>query len=485
MRLCEGSPGSQRAGSRTEPAAGPPAREVITPGGPPGFRLAAPGESVAILPAVMPRLASLSPVRNLRYLGELVRWTVGVARAVRRRQRETRVTVAVDVSPFWERLTGIGWYLYRLMEHLSEEGADRDDLVLRLYGPDLVRLPGTPEPAVAPPSGAAIEHVSYDFPAPPGVALARLAERAARLLAPLLLSADGNDLVFAPNYFPPRRFELALAAGTPLVATVHDLGYRKVPWAIRRETLDDLERHMPFVWSRAALILTDAEAVRREMLDAGLAGPGRVRAIHLAPAHPPLPEEVAARAPIGIGPPAGTPERYVLFVGTVEPRKNLGVLLDAWRRLRLEEPPALVVCGRVGWVDEETRAELRRAEAAGWLVHFDYAEDAGLAALYRGALAVALPSWYEGFGLPALEACAAGAPVLASDLPVLREVLGDAALYAPPDDPAAWAAAVERVAGEPDLTRGLAGAGRARVGAFDWRRTADETARALLDTAPS
>lgn len=138
-----------------------------------------------------------------------------------------------------------------------------------------------------------------------------------------------------------------------------------------------------------------------------------------------------------------------------------------------------MVCGRVGWVDDETRQALRRARDEGWLVHFDYAEDAGLAALYRGALAVALPSWYEGFGLPALEACAAGAPVVASDLPVLREIAGDAALYAPPGDPAAWAAAIERVTADPELARRLAERGRARAAAFDWRRTADETADAL------
>lgn len=422
----------------------------------------------------MARLASLSPVRNLRYLAELVRWAVATARGVRRRRREGRVTVAVDVSPLWERLTGIGWYLYRLLEHLAERTGP-DDLVLRLYGPDLVSLPGTPGPAVAPPAGPAIEHVVHRPPAPPGVALARLVERTARFLSPLLLRADGNDLLFAPNYFPPRRFALALAAGTPLVATVHDLGYRKVPWAIRRETLEDLERHVDFVWSRAALVLTDAEAVRREMIEARLAAPERIRAVHLAPAHPPLGDPSTA------SPPEGTPARYVLFVGTVEPRKNLDVLLAAWRRLRegSEEPPALVVCGRVGWVGDETRRALGRARDEGWLVHFDYAEDAELAALYRGALAVALPSWYEGFGLPALEACAAGAPVIASDLPVLREIAGDAALYAPPGDPAAWAEAVGRVIGDPVLAARLRERGPARAAAFDWRRTADATVAAL------
>ncbi|HSL84091.1 MAG TPA: hypothetical protein VLF66_15065, partial [Thermoanaerobaculia bacterium] len=154
----------------------------------------------------MPRLAALSPFRNLRYLIALLRWAAATVRACRRRRREGReggrLTVAVDVSPFWESLTGIGWYLYRLLEHLAE----RDDLALRLYGPDLVTVAGTPEATVAFPQGPALERVVHRPPAPPGVALARLVERSARLLAPLLLAADGNRLVFAPNYFPPRRF---------------------------------------------------------------------------------------------------------------------------------------------------------------------------------------------------------------------------------------------------------------------------------------
>ncbi|HUF79153.1 MAG TPA: hypothetical protein VMR44_09580, partial [Thermoanaerobaculia bacterium] len=202
----------------------------------------------------MPRLASLAPARNLRYLAELLRWIGATVRVCRRRRRDPRLTVAVDVSPFWESLTGIGWYLYRLLEHLG----DREDLTLRLYGPDLVALAGVTGPAVEPPAGTALERVVHRPPAAPGVALAQIVERilgrGGRRLAPLLLAADGNRLLFAPNYFPPRRFSLALARGTPLVATVHDLGYRQVPWAIRPETLDELRRNMDFVWSRARMV---------------------------------------------------------------------------------------------------------------------------------------------------------------------------------------------------------------------------------------
>lgn len=421
----------------------------------------------------MPTLASFGPVRNLRYVAHLLRWVTGVLRECRRRRRDPRLAVAVDVAPLWEDLTGIGWYLFRLLERLASRG----DLVLRLYGPDLLSFPDTPGPAVAVPEGPAIDRVVHRPPAPPKVALARLGGRGLRLLAPALLAADGNDVLFAPNYFPPRRFLLALVRGTPLVATVHDLGCRKVPWAIRRETLDDLERHLDFVGSRAALVLTDSEAVRGEIAEAGLAHPGRVRAIHLAPVH----DDPGH----GGEPPPGTPERYALFVGTVEPRKNVELLLETWRRLRQRpwRPPPLVVCGRLGWAEEGLRHDLETAAAEGWLIRLGYATDPQLAALYRGASVVVLPSWYEGFGLPAIEACAAGAPVLASDLPVLREVLADGARFAPPDRPDLWAKALEEILTDEDLRRELSRRGRRRAGELDWARTAAETAEALRTAA--
>lgn len=419
-------------------------------------------------PEPMPTLASFEPLRNLRYLGDLVRWAWSAARESRRRRREPRLTVAVDVAPLWESLTGIGWYLFRLLELLAE----REDLVLRLYGPDLLSFPETPPAAVALPAGRALERVVYRPPAPPKVALARVGSRLLRLLGPALIAADGNDVVFAPNYFPPRRFVLALARGTALVATVHDMGYRKVPWAIRRETLEDLERNLAFVGARATLVLTDSEAVRREIVAAGLAGANRVQAIHLAPAH----DGAAAAA----SPPPTVPGSYALFVGTVEPRKNLELLLAVWQGLRRRrvEPPPLVVCGKVGWATEELRRDLEKATREGWLVPLGYATDGELAALYRDATLVLLPSWYEGFGLPALEACAAGAPVVASDLPVLREVLGDGARYAPPDRPDLWMTAITELLRDDRARAELGRRGTARAGRFGWSRTAAETAEA-------
>lgn len=401
------------------------------------------------------------------------RWLAEAARAVRRRRRETRLTVAVDVSMLWEPPTGIGWYLLRLLQEL----AGREDLVLRLYGPSLAAGEALPPPAVPLPRGPAVEVVRHPIPEEPPVHPDRLI-RLVRRLERWLVAADGNRVVFAPNYFPARRFELALRpGGAQLVATVHDLAFRRFPWTVGEETGELISRHLDRVLREAAWIVTPSETVRGELARAGLAPPERVRAIHHGPG------QLTATEP---GPrPEWSPERFGLFVGTLEPRKNLDTLLAAWRLLRrgLEDPPDLVICGRFGWKDEGLRRKVEAARAEGWLHHPGYATNEELAALFRHALLLAFPSHYEGFGLPVLEAFAAGTPVVASDLPVLREVAGDAALFAPPDRPEAWADQMRRIATDPELRRTLAARGRDRAPDFSWHRSAEEHARVFRDAA--
>jgi alpha-1,3-rhamnosyl/mannosyltransferase len=423
-----------------------------------------------------------------RELRELARWAAGVARAIRRRRREERLTVAVDVSLLWEPLTGIGWYVYRLLERL----APREDLALRLYGPSLAAGEAVPPPVVPLPAGPAIERVLY--PTRGGEVFHQ--DRLVLLLRRLerwLIAADGNRVVFAPNYLPSPRFS---AAGGALVATVHDLGYRMVPWAIRQETLERLEAELDLVWCRARRIVTDSAAVRDEIAAQGLAGPDRVRVIPLGPGQDPgrgdpvepgadgperapalLPEAAGGGSPTLPGVPAG----YALSVGTLEPRKNLETLLAAWRWLRRRraaagaagEVPSLVLCGQYGWKSEGLRRRVEEAEAEGWLRHLGYVDEGALASLYRGARLFVFPSRYEGFGLPVLEALAAGVPVVASDLPVLRELAGDAVLYAPPTDVEAWVRQVAAVLDDPELARRLAAAGRERAKGYTWERAAE------------
>jgi glycosyltransferase involved in cell wall biosynthesis len=392
-------------------------------------------------------------------------WLRGIAMEIRRRRAEPRLTVAVDVNSFYEALTGVGWYLHQILVHL----ADRDDLRLRLYGQSLVEAdPGAPRPVVALPAGRSIEWVVYE--APDGLVVPPWrGHQILRRLASLLMAADGNAVLFGPNYLFPPLFRFARGAR---VATVHDLGLLKVPWAVRPDSAAALRERLERTLFEADLLLTPSEAVRRELIATGVS-PDRVRAIHHGTG------VLAGIAPSP--PPAGTPSRYALHVGTVEPRKNVPTLLAAWRLLRSRgiDAPPLVLCGGWGWKAEAVRQEIEAAGREGWAVHLGYVGPGELAALYAGAELVALPSFYEGFGLPAIEALQAGAPLVASDLPVLREVAGDAALYAPPDRPDLWADRIAELLRDEALREEMRRRGRARARLFDWGRAAAETARAF------
>ena len=379
-----------------------------------------------------------------------------------------RLTVAVDIRAFWEPLTGVGWYLFEILEHL----AAAEGLRLRLYGPTLFPNPDAPGPVVEPPSGPAIEMVTG--PAPPGRwGRRRSVLRVLRVIEPLVFALQRNAVIFAPNFILPAAFRLASGA---VVATVHDLAFRRLPWTVREETRAALDGQFHRTLTRAGAVITVSRAVRAELLSAEPIGAARVTAIHHGPGH------LSAR-PAGAAP-AGTPESYVLHVGTIEPRKNIALLLEVWEAWAAEDPaaPALLLCGRWGWKSDTLHEAFDRAAAAGWLHHFGYVDDAKLAALYGRARAVVCPSRYEGFGLPLIEALAAGTPVVASDIPVFREVAGEAAVFAPVDDPGAWKRALAGVVRDASLRADLAGKGRERARAFDWATAAART-RDVLERA--
>jgi glycosyltransferase involved in cell wall biosynthesis len=217
----------------------------------------------------------------------------------------------------------------------------------------------------------------------------------------------------------------------------------------------------PQALARAAAVFTVSEASREDLVRTTKVPRGRV---HVTP-NGVAPEFFEAS-------PAQHPRApYLLAVGTVEPRKNLPALFDAFRALRREgRDLELVLVGRQGW-----GSLVQPPDLAPHLKLPGVVADAELAALYAGAAVYVLPSLYEGFGLPLAEAMAAGAPCVASDLPALREVGGDAVRYADPNDPSSFTEAIAAALDARDETARLVAAARERARRFRWEVTAEET----------
>jgi alpha-1,3-rhamnosyl/mannosyltransferase len=371
-----------------------------------------------------------------------------------------RLAVAVDVTPYWEKLTGVGWYLHQLLSHLASEESVR----LYLYGPTVFLDSGDPPPAVELPTGPSLRTMAIVVP--PDVLFPSVLVRLLRRLEPRLIARQQHDVVFAPNFLVPAKLRRSSGA---LVVMVHDLGVRHVGWSLDDRTREALEHGLEASLARAAAVITPSRAVGDELVAAGLAKLAVVTAIHHGPG------QVASAGPAAK--PPDVPERYALFVGTLEPRKNLELLLELWPRLRRDHRdwPALVVVGGWGWKTESMRERVDLAQREGWLRSLGYVGDAPLLALYRGARFLVFPSLYEGFGLPLLEAMAVGCPVVCSDLPVFREVAGDAAEYVPAGDHSTWVEALLRVESDPDRRAELHRLGLERAAAFDWERSVGET----------
>jgi glycosyltransferase involved in cell wall biosynthesis len=283
----------------------------------------------------------------------------------------------------------------------------------------------------------------------------------------------------AAAYFGPAGAMPLGRVGVPAAITIHDLAiYRNSRWFPGGQPLST-RLVVPRSVLRADVLLAVSENTARDLMD--IFGVERKK-IEVVPHgissryRPMAAEELAeARARLKL------PERFILFVGTVEPRKNLDTLLDAWVQMR--DRPDLVVVGSWGWSYESMREKMSRLGPR--LHHLDSVDPEELPAIYNLARVLAHPAWYEGFGLPPLEAMASGTPAVVADTSSLPEVVGDAALIVPAGDVEAWRKALERVIGDTDLAADLRHRGILRAAQFSWERAAHLTWRAIDDAIGS
>jgi alpha-1,3-rhamnosyl/mannosyltransferase len=406
--------------------------------------------------------------------------------------------VVIGGDSLYGPLTGIGQYTQALTTKLLGNPAVSELQLLalgRLHRPEaLLPAPAAQEseqPVPNPFDVAASEaHSAGRAGSPPAggsrwlgnfrslAAKNKLAIAAYQRLMPLaerrLLRHFGpRDVFHSPNYllppFPGRR-----------VVSILDLSTLRFPEFHPAARVALVNHHIQLAVRHADVIITISNLVREELLDQFKLAPERVRVTYLAadPRFKPLSATSWASQVQGAKEQVPPYRGYFLSMSTLEPRKNISRLLDAYlayREVVDEEPLPLYLAGTSGWKSEEVQKRLSELANSGFVRYLGYVPQQSLPLLVAGARALLFPSLYEGFGLPVLEAMQSGTPVLSSRASAMEEFAGDALMAVDPRATEAMTAALVRLHRDLTLTDRLARAGVARAAEFSWERCAKET----------
>jgi len=358
--------------------------------------------------------------------------------------------IVINTIPLFSPLTGVGHYIYNLLIEFQRLRPDIQYTFyygyfgkkLKVYGEaavfDRLREWAKKSPVVSP----------Y-----------------ARKLKDTLVQINLRkyDLYFEPNFIPLN------IRSKKIVATVHDFSFHLHPEWHPRERTEYFSRNFFKRIEKADLIITGSRYIEREAFDLFNGKGLRIVTIYYgyddALFHPNKKAEEEKASPSG---------NYILFVGSIEPRKNLLGLLKAYLLLPeyVKKDFQLLLIGYKGWGNQEI---VERMDQLKGRVHYlGYLNNEELAALYRGASCLVFPSFYEGFGLPPLEAMACGCPVIVSNIASLPEVCGDAAYYVNPYDVESIAEGMYKVLTDEDLRRSLIEKGLERAKLFSWEKCAKE-----------
>ncbi len=379
--------------------------------------------------------------------------------------------IIVNTIPTLAPLTGVGQYTYQLTRELrrvapNEEWYAYYGFVSKRFAKDSENsgLAGTSVLALAKmlrANGAT-------------KAASRFLQRQAARFQP-----GQFDVYFEPNFIP-----LPEIRSRRCIVTVHDLSFALYPEWHPRERLSYFRSHFMANISRADLVLTDSNYVWREAALHLPVPQAKLRMVYPGCDHAlfsPRGEEAVARvrSRYGISGP------YFLYVGTIEPRKNLQTLARVFGRFASgrRRPPQLVLCGYQGWSNTDILREFESLEQRELLRFLGYVPAGDLPGLYSGALALLYPSLYEGFGLPVVEAMACGCPVLCSTRASLPEAAGRAALFADPESEEEILEGIRRLEEDAPLRDALRQRGFVQASQFSWERTTLEVLALMRDLA--
>ncbi len=378
--------------------------------------------------------------------------------------------IGIDIQCLSRPLTGVGYYTRGLLEGLSRRAGAGEitPFYFNFRGP--VELPALVYRKMAPRDRRI-----------PGRLLSLGWKRLG--FPPVDWLIPGMDVYHFPDFVarPVRR--------KPVITTVYDLAFKRFPQFIEPKNLKYLEASLPGSLDRSDRIILISEFTKNELVTLYRVPPNKLAVVEGG-------VEDAFRRPLSDDKLIRTryrfhlPEKYLLTVGTWEPRKNLVRLLEAWAGLQSAGKLGdykLVLAGPKGWLCGEIEQKFRNQAGRRRVMDLGYVPRSALPAIYRCASGFVYPSLYEGQGLPPLEAMASGVPVAASRAGSLPEMLGEAALYFDPVDPGRMAEAIEALLTRPDLAAGLAEKGKRQSARFTWERAAEltlEVYRSAAGAAP-
>lgn len=360
--------------------------------------------------------------------------------------------IVINTIPLQGSLTGVGHYTNQLVRYFNL--LDKQNEYTYYYGFFTRTLIG---------SGHPVQRLRNQLPKTPWF---RKTLREAVFVSSRLFHSE-FDLYFEPNFIPTK------IKARKIVATVHDFSFRLFPEAHPRDRIQYFEKNFAKNILRSQRIITDSVYIKNEAMQFLALPPERITPVHLGVDHDVFKIYDSERLK-SCREDLALPEKFILFVGTREPRKNLDRLMRAYAELpgQLQREFSLVLIGPLGWGETDPAA---RQKLANRVLVLDYLDTQKLALAYNLASVLAYPSVYEGFGLPPLEAMACGCPVVVSRAASLPEVCGDAACYVDPQDVQSIAEGMNRVLSDDELRRSLIKKGIERAKLFTWEKTAQQT----------
>jgi len=302
----------------------------------------------------------------------------------------------------------------------------------------------------------------------------------------LFLSKNRPDVFFSPSHYGPR------FSPVPTAISIMDISYVYFPQLFNKNDLYQLNNWTKYSAKKASKIFTISNASRNDIIKEYKIKPEKVIVTYLG-----IKEIQSAKLKVkssdmeDLNKKFGIKGKYILFVGTLQPRKNISKLIEAFSKLVLSSKYKvesiknleLVIVGKKGWMYEEILAAPEKFGVKDKVIFLDFVDDNDLPSLYKNALCFVLPSLYEGFGLPVLEAMKFGCPVLASNVSSLPEAGGDAAIYFDPENVEDITKNLESIIQNSELREEMIKKGYEQIKKFSWEKTAKQTLQALEDLA--